>query len=83
MSRSPPTPSTPPGRDGSVEQLSSIPDQPQASHRRLAVLLVATGLDHVSGTWDRVAMARDVAQALGLIPTVPAARARQHSEPGR
>lgn len=40
--------------------------------RQVAVTLIGTGLHHLEPDGDLPGMARDVAQALGLIPTVPA-----------
>lgn len=48
--------------------------------RHAAIVLIAHGLDEVSGPWPRVGMARDIAEALGLLPTVTRDPARQHGE---
>lgn len=52
----------------------------QAQTARVARVVVAAGLDHVTDPDARRVMAYDVAQALGLIPTVPACPARKHGD---
>lgn len=62
-----PTP-IPPGARTAAEALA---DHHAAQTRSVAIALIGTGCEFVSGAWDRAAMARDVAEALGLIPTAP------------